>query len=53
MTRLITTIADDLAMLLLSVGLCVTQLHWHSVVTALKLLTLLLTVLRVLTRTIA
>ena len=53
MTRLTTMIADDLAVLWLSVGLCVTQLHWHSVVMALKLLTLLLTVLRALTRTIA
>ena len=53
MTRLTTMIADDLAVLLLSIGLYVTQLHWHSVVTMLKLLTLLLTVLRSLTRTIA
>ena len=53
MTRLTTMIADDLAALLLSIGLCVTQLHWHGVVTTLKLLTLLLTVLRALSRTIA
>ena len=53
MTRLTTTIADDLAALLLSIGLCVTQLHWHGVVTTLKLLALLLTVLSALLRTIA
>ena len=46
-------IADDLAALLLFVGLRVTQLHWHGVVTMLKLLTLLLAVLRALSRTIA